>query len=132
MEDIKRVRVKGSSIVEMSYIMPLFLGLFVILMHAVFYYHDKAVINGAAAETAVLGAQKVREKEEGYDAEGFFRERIRGKLIYMTNVSVSASTGKEEVTVEVSAQRSFMKLSICQKAVVPQPEKRIRQMEMVT
>lgn len=132
MEDIKRVRVRGSSVVEMSYIMPLFLGLFVILMHAVFYYHDKAVINGAAAETAVLGAQKVREKEEGYDAEGFFRERIRGKLIYMTNVSVSASTGKEAVTVEVSAQRSFMKLSIRQKAVVPQPEKRIRQMEMVT
>ena len=55
METIKGKYVNGSSVVEMAYIMPLFLGLFVILIHAVFYYHDKAVINGAAAETAVLG-----------------------------------------------------------------------------
>ena len=47
METIKGKYVNGSSVVEMAYIMPLFLGLFVILIHAVFYYHDKAVINGA-------------------------------------------------------------------------------------
>ncbi len=45
---------KGSAVVEMSYIIPLFLGLFVLIVHAVFYYHDKAVLNAAAAETAVL------------------------------------------------------------------------------
>ena len=46
--------VKGSTVIEMAYIIPLFLGLFVLIMHAVFYYHDKAVLNGAAGETAIL------------------------------------------------------------------------------
>ena len=62
----------------MAYIMPLFLGLFVILIHAVFYYHDKAVINGAAAETAVLGAQADRNAIADYDLEGFFYDRTKG------------------------------------------------------
>ena len=53
---------RGSAVVEMSYIIPLFLGLFVLIVHAVFYYHDKAVMNAAAAETAVLGAQASRRE----------------------------------------------------------------------
>ena len=39
---------RGSAVVEMSYIIPLFLGLFVLIVHTVFYYHDKAVMNAAA------------------------------------------------------------------------------------
>ena len=56
---IKRKSLKGSAVIEMSYIIPLFLGLFVLIMHTVFYFHDKAILNGAASETAVLGAQAV-------------------------------------------------------------------------
>ena len=62
--DAGHIRLKGSAVVEMSYIIPLFLGLFVLIVHAVFYYHDKAVLNAAAAETAVLGAQTVRRKRQ--------------------------------------------------------------------
>ena len=51
---------KASTVIEMSYIMPVFLFLFLLIMYTVFYYHDKAVLNGAAAETAVLGAQAER------------------------------------------------------------------------
>ena len=75
------LRLKGSAVIEMSYIIPLFLGLFVLIVHAVFYYHDKAVLNAAAAETAVLGAQTVRREGTDYDLGGFFRERSDGKLI---------------------------------------------------
>ncbi len=132
MEDIKKKWVKGSSVVEMSYIMPLFLGLFVILMHTVFYYHDKAVINGAAAETAVLGAQENRNKTVDYDLEGFFYDRTKGKLIYMTDVDVSVKPGKQTVTVTAKARRSFMRLNVCQRAVIARPEKKIRQMERIT
>ncbi len=132
MEDIKKKWVKGSSVVEMSYIMPLFLGLFVILMHTVFYYHDKAVINGAAAETAVLGAQENRNKTADYDLEGFFYDRTKGKLIYMTDVDVSVEPGKQTVTVTAKARRSFMRLNVCQRAVIARPEKKIRQMERIT
>lgn len=123
---------KGSSVIEMSYIMPIFLGLFVLIIHVVFYYHDKAVINGAAGETALLGAQGERGKTEGYDLEAFFRERTEGKLIYMTEAKVSVDKTEKEIKVSVSAQRSFMKLEICQKARIIRPERRIRQMRWIT
>lgn len=43
--DTKKMRwVSGNSVIEMSYIMPLFFSLFVIIIHTVFYYHDKAII----------------------------------------------------------------------------------------
>lgn len=112
----------------MSYIIPLFLGLFVLIMHAVFYYHDKAVLNGAASETAILGVQAERRADTEYDLEGFFRERMNGKLIYMTDVDISVSETDEEVTVTADAQRSFMKLKITQKALIVKPEENIRRM----
>lgn len=119
--------VKGSAVVEMSYIMPLFLLLFLFITYTVFYYHDKLVLNGAAAETAVLGAQLERRKEAGdYDLEEIFKERINGKLIYMTDVDVSVQRDEDEITVSAAAQKSVMKLNICQKAAIVKPEEKIR------
>ncbi len=124
--DAGHVRLKGSAVVEMSYIIPLFLGLFVLIVHAVFYYHDKAVLNAAAAETAVLGAQTVRREGTEYDLEGFLRERSDGKLIWMTGTSVSVSETDREITVEASVHRSIMSLSVCQKARIACPEEKLR------
>ena len=64
--DTKKMRwVSGNSVIEMSYIMPLFFSLFVIIIHTVFYYHDKAIIGGAAAESDVMGAQYFRRYSQG-------------------------------------------------------------------
>ena len=112
----------------MSYIIPLFLGLFVLLIQTVFYYHDKAVLNGAASETAVLGAQAARKPGAEYDLEKFFRERVRGKLIFMTDTDLSIQEGERENRVSASAGKGFMELDICQKALIVKPEVRIRQM----
>lgn len=123
----ERKEVRGSTVVEMAYIMPLFLLLFVLVINTVFFFHDKVILNGAACETAVLGAQRARLKEtEETDLEGFFMERIRGKLIRMTDVSVSVSGGDEEVTVEARAERGGMSMSVCQTAVTARPEEMIR------
>ena len=127
-KNIVKSRVKGSTVIEMSYIIPLFLGLFVLIMHAVFYYHDKAVLNGAASETAILGVQAERRADTEYDLEGFFRERTSGKLIYMTDVDISVSETNEEIIVTADAQKSFMKLKISQKALIVKPEENIRRM----
>ena len=119
--------ISGSTIVEMSYIMPMFLFLFIIVIHTVFYFHDKVILNGAAGETAVLGAQRARMKEkEEADLEEFFMDRIKGKLIQMTDVNVSVSEGKDEVKIEVRAERNRMSISICQRAVIARPEELIR------
>ncbi len=128
MPDIEKKYIKGSSVVEMAYIMPLFLSLFVLIMHTVFYYHDKAVLNGAAAETSVLGAQADRRKDTEYDLESFLRERTRGKLIYMTETGINISKSEDEIEVSVSAQRNFMRLEIRQKAMIVNPEEKIRWM----
>ena len=128
MRDIKKKCVRGSSVVEMSYIMPLFLGIFVLIMHTVFFYHDKAVLNGAAAETAVLGAQAERREGTEYDLESFFTERTAGKLIYMTDVGVTISVENEKIEVSASARRNFMRLEIRQRAMIVNPEERIRWM----
>ena len=126
MDFYRKRELKGSAVVEMSYIIPMILFLFVMIIHAVFYYHDKAVLNGAAGETAVLGAQPARRKGTEYDLEEFFHNRTEGKLIYMTDPDVSVEEDEESVTVKASAARSFMRLSIYQRALIVKPEEKIR------
>ena len=87
----KRKYLKASSVIEM------------IIIHTVFYYHDKAVIYGAAGETAAVGAQEERKKENVCDLESFFRERVKGKLIYLKDTEVSVMKTSDEITVSVSA-----------------------------
>lgn len=134
MEYIKRVgkiknkKVRGSTVIEMAYIMPIFLGMFLLIMNAVFYYHDKAVINGAAGETAILGVQAERRKNIQYDPEKFFMERIKGKLICMTDTDVDILKENDGITVTVSAHKAFMKIEISQKALIVKPEEKIRRM----
>lgn len=125
---IRNMKVKGSTVIEMSYIVPLFLGLFVLIMYAVFYYHDKAVLNGAASETAILGVQAERRADTLYDLEDFFHGRVDGKLIYMTDADVTVSKTDKEIIVTASVQKSFMKLNISQKALIVNPEEKIRRM----
>ena len=126
MDFYRKRELNGSAVVEMSYIIPMILFLFVMIIHAVFYYHDKAVLNGAAGETAVLGAQTARRKGTEYDLEEFFHNRTEGKLIYMTDLDVSVEEDEKSVTVKASAARSFMRLSIYQRALIVKPEEKIR------
>ena len=119
--------VSGSAVVEMEYLIPAFFLLFVIIIHTVFYYHDKVILSGAACETAVVIAQEARRKgEREFDAEVFFRERIREKLVLLTVSEVNITDSGSEISVEVSARRSFMQLTIQQKAVKAEPEEVIR------
>ena len=127
----KKKYLNASSVIEMSYIMPLFLFLFVIIIHTVFYYHDKAVIYGAAGETAAVGAQEERKKGSSYDLESFFRERVNGKLIYLRDTDVSVVKTSEEITVSVSAQRGLLKVDACQKARIVRPEQKIRRIRWI-
>ena len=110
--------VSGSTVVEMSYIMPLILLMFVLIIHTVFYFYDRAVLNGAAAETAVLGAEL--ERRHGAEEENlkeFFEERTSGKLILMTNPSVAITR---------TDNKGRFELEVRQRAVIVNPEEKIR------
>ena len=87
--------VKGSTVVEMSYLIPFCLILFFLLITIIFYFHDKAILNAAAAETAVTGVEMDRKKIEDADLDAFFRERTSGKLIFLENITTRVDQGRK-------------------------------------
>lgn len=61
--------VKGSTTVEMAYVMPLIFLVFLIIVRTTFYYHDKSILDGMAYEavtTAVQTARNPKAKEADY------------------------------------------------------------------
>ena len=87
---------------EAAYILPLFLGLFLLLITTAFYFHDKAILYVTAYETAVVGAQKDRlgDTFSEEELEQHFRQRVEGKLLFFSGLEVEASRQGETVTVE--------------------------------
>ena len=118
---------------EMSYLMPIILMVFLMTIYSVFYYHDKNILLGAASETAILGTQMERKPDEKgkTDLEAFFQERIQGKLVFFSGAQVSVSISSDQVKVSVSAQKGHMKIKAVQKASVVVSEKKIRQKKII-
>lgn len=119
---------KGSITAEMSFLMPVILFLIMGCILAVFYYHDKNILSGAAYETAVVGSTKAREKDgvkEG-ELESLFYQRAGNKCILFPRPLVSVKASEEEIEVTASASRKYMKVSIVKRAAVTDPEKKIR------
>ncbi|RKQ30339.1 MULTISPECIES: TadE family protein [Clostridia] len=56
----KYQEVQGVITVEMAYLMPIIFMVFVLVVYTAFYYHDKQILIGAAAETTTVGAQQKR------------------------------------------------------------------------
>lgn len=119
--------------VELSYLFVLLFSIFVLVVHTVFYYHDKNILQGAASETAVLWAQLERRQNEYTDksAETFCQERIQGKLILFSGGSVNVEQTEEEVTVIVTAEKGFMKVTVQGTAMIMKPENKIRKKKML-
>ena len=110
---IKKYReVQGVITVEMAYLMPIIFMVFVLVVYTSFYYHDKQILIGAAAETTTVGAQQKRWPGESVAAEQFCRERIGGKLILFAETEVTTSVTKEWVDVDIYARKKKMKLHV--------------------
>ena len=112
----------------MAYILPLFFFFFILIIHTVFYFHDKIILNGIACETAILGSQLERRQDETgkINLEEFFKERTEKKLILFAEYTVTVDKTKKEVIVTVAAKKNKMKLNIEQKARIMHTEKRLR------
>lgn len=122
------MKLKGSMTVEMSFLMPMIMFLIMGCILAVFYYHDKNVLSGAAYETAVAGSTRMRERDgidEG-ELEALYAERTEGKCILFAGSSAQVSVGGKEIVVEATAQKGRFMLSVLKKAAVTDPEKYIR------
>lgn len=123
----KTRKLKASITIEMAYIMPTVVLMLLLTIYTIFYYHDKNILIGSAGETAVLGAQIERQRRENKaDLHNFYRERVKGKLILLHLTGVEITEGKNWIEVTAWAGKSRMRVSVKQKAIVPEPEKKIR------
>lgn len=132
MENSKKgQRMKGVLTVEFAYLFMIMITVFVLVIHTVFYYHDKNILLGAACETAVLWAQMERSPESDKTPETFYQERIEGKLIFFSGAAVTVNKSEEQIEVEAYAQKGAMKISVCGRSTVVNPEEKIRKKKIV-
>lgn len=118
---------KASITIEMAYVMPTVVIVLLLTIYTIFYYHDKNILIGAAGETAVLGAQMERQKGENKaDLHNFYRERVKGKLVLLHLTGIEVTKGKKWIEVAAWAGKSRMHVFVRQKAMIPEPEKKIR------
>ncbi len=115
------------SILEMAYVMPLIFLVFLIIVRTTFYYHDKSILDGMAYEAVTTAVQTARNpRAKEADVETFCRERIRGKLIYFSMPEVSVNVTDDEAETTISATRGKMCIRVKRQVKIPHPEKKIR------
>ena len=131
--DIYMVKLKGSTVVEMAYLMPVVLLCWMTVIFALFYYHDKNIIGGAAYETAIVGSEEWRWQKEIEDGkmEQYFQKRIENKLIFFDTVSVETAVVKDEFEVTAGAQKRKMRVSVKRSAALTVPEEKIRRKKVL-
>ena len=131
--DIYMVKLKGSTVVEMAYLMPVVLLCWMAVIFALFYYHDKNIIGGAAYETAIVGSEEWRWKKEIEDGkmEQYFQKRIENKLIFFDTVSVETAVVKDEFEVTAGAKKRKMRVSVKRSAALTVPEEKIRRKKLL-
>ena len=127
------VKMKGSTVIEMAYLMPVVLLCWMLIIFTFFYYHDKNIIGGAAYETAVVGSEQWRwEKKltEG-EMEEYFQNTIKRKLLFFDRVSVTTTLTGKEFTVEASARKKRMSVAVKRSAAISVPEDNVRRKEIL-
>lgn len=125
---MKRKHLKAFMTIEMSFLLPLILFVFMGIILTVFFYYDKNILNGAAYETAVTGSMKVRQNEgiTEDELEAYCRRKINGKCIMMNNYTVNVKIQEEEIIVEINAVKRAFQISVIKRAALTEPEERIR------
>lgn len=128
-----RENVRGSMTVEMSFLMPIILMLIMSTILAVFYFHDKNILAGAAYETVVVGSTKMREKEppEEEELKMLFQERVNGKCILFSKYRVAINVSDQKIEMNVAAVKNKLRVSVVKRAAVTEPEKYIRNLRRI-
>lgn len=124
---------RGSFTVEASFIVPMILLVIMACIFAVFYYHDKNILLGAAYEASVVGSSKSREVNgvDSDEIQSLAYERLQGKCIFLNHSQVEVELSEEVIQVEVSASARRMEMSGSEKASITDPEKYIRDLRKI-
>lgn len=141
------VKCRASTVVEMAYLMPVVLLMWMLVIFALFYYHDKNIISGAAYETAVAGSEWYHEqkhiqengKEGGEEDQelseeklvAYFQKRIRGKMIFFGQASVEIEKTDQRILVKAEAGKRRMAITVEKGAALTVPEEEIRKIRVL-
>lgn len=99
-------RLRGSFTIEAAVIVPVILFIFGVLLHILFYWHDKNILMSTAHETAALGSS--RSEMEELELEYYFFDRMEGKLLLFDRVECVSSIEKNSVTVAWDGSKRSM------------------------
>lgn len=119
--------IRGSFTIEATVIVPMILFIFGILLHILFYYHDKNILLSTAHETATL-------ELESEDMESYYLSRLEGKLLLFTRVECEAIVENNNVTIEAMGRKGAMATSVTCSMSRTEPEnyiRNIRKMEKI-
>ena len=119
-----KLKLRGSLTIELAYVFPLILLVFGVLLHVLFYYHDKNILLGAAHETAAYGAG-LEEIQEG-ELEDYFTARLRERLLLFEQLEKKVELHAKKVTVTCYAKKNMMSLGIECSVNRTEPEDYIR------
>ena len=97
---------RGSFTIEAAVIVPIILLIFGVLVHILFYWHDKNILMSTAHETAALGSGESDLAE--LDLEYYFFDRMEGKLLLFDRVECLSYIDDDKVTVQWDASKGRM------------------------
>lgn len=125
-------RYRGTAIIEMTYIMPLVIFVWIGIIFMLFYFHDKNILTGAAYETAVVGSELYHseEKVERQRVENYFQKRIDNKLLFFSGAEVEVKTDSHKIYVSVRADEKKMKVLVKSRAELSIPERDVRRIKV--
>lgn len=98
--------IQGSFTIEAAVIVPMILFIFGVLMHILFYWHDKNILMSTAHETAVLGSSRNGMAE--LELEYYFFSRMEGKLLLFDRVECTAYIEEDSVTIVYDGSKGTM------------------------
>ena len=124
-----RKDIKGSVTIEAAIIVPLILGVFMVIVWILFYYHDKNVIAAVSHETVVVMCRT--EEVEAEQVEEYFQKRIRGKLMMFPRVDTEIQVNSEEIQIIGTARKNGMSLRVEMQMKRTEPEKYIRNIRRI-
>lgn len=120
---------QGTITVEAAVIVPIILGVFMVIVWILFYYHDRNVIAAVSHETVVMMCKE--DEAELEEVEDYFQKRIQGKLLMFSSIDMDVQMDSKEIQVVHTSRKNGMGIRVEMKMNRTEPEKYIRNIRRI-
>ncbi len=110
----KNLQLKGTATIEMLYIIPVILLVFIVAVYISFFFHDKNVLQSLAYETAVIGSSQYRDSDGIQEGElyNFFLENSSRKLLFFPEPAIDITIMGDEIIVTAVTSKNHMDIVV--------------------